>query len=78
MKKFSQLILPLMVVFISSCSNKELYHAIHENRMNNCIKLPPPRDEQCKKSYQKSYDEYKRQREEVLKDSHNTQNIDDD
>jgi len=54
-------------LFNIGCSNKAVYENIQRNRMNNCIKLPPPRDEQCKKTYQKTYREYKQQREKALK-----------
>ena len=51
----------------SGCSSKELYESIQPKYdENECRKLPPHQYEECIKTESKSYDEYKKDREDII------------
>lgn len=60
----------LILVFLAcalvvGCSNRAVYDNIQLNQQNECFKLPPSQREDCLDSIDKSYDEYRKEREEV-------------
>lgn len=61
----------LLSLFVSapllcSCSSKELYNAVQENRLQQCQTLYGAQREECEAQYQKDYETYKRERSEVI------------
>ncbi len=65
--KFIQLL--LILVIISACSAKQLYNAGKINREHHCREYVGPEREQCLKELNnKSYEDYQRERQQVLKD----------
>ena len=60
-------LLVLLVVFsIAGCSNKAVYENIQINNRNACLKVPQSQYEECLERSNKSYEEYERERKEVL------------
>ncbi|PKI15950.1 hypothetical protein [Colwellia sp. 12G3] len=70
----TQLIVVLKIVFFSlvlitfsGCSNQELYESTQPKYNDNeCRKLPAHEYDECMKHETKSYEEYKKEREEVI------------
>ncbi|WP_157829160.1 hypothetical protein [Colwellia sp. 75C3] len=57
----------LVLISFSGCSNKELYESIQpKHNDNECRKLPAHEYDECIKHETKSYEEYKKEREEVI------------
>ncbi|MCC5854099.1 MAG: hypothetical protein JJU10_00265 [Idiomarina sp.] len=51
---------------LQGCTSKQLYEAAHENRRNECRKLPLQQQRECFERYDMSYEEYERKRREVI------------
>ncbi len=63
MKHSRFVVLSILSLMILGCSNKSLYEAIQENRVNDCRNLSYQKEQQCLNSLnQKSYEEYQRER----------------
>jgi len=60
------LITALSLLVLSSCSNKGIYEQIQTNNRVECGKLSPSQYEECVEGNSKHYDEYERERQEVL------------
>ncbi len=58
----------LLIAAVAACSNKQLYEASHQNRLQECEKLVASQRQSCREEYSESYDEYRR-RLEVEKQS---------
>ena len=59
----------LILVLLSSvvaCSNKAAYENIQINNRNECAKVPPAQLDECMARANRSYEEYQREREELL------------
>ena len=57
---------------ISGCSNRAIYDNMRIKQRSECLKEPPSTYFECIERTNKSYEEYKREREEVLESgSHN-------
>jgi len=54
------IIVMLALASVSACSNRRLYEASHQNRLQECEKLPASQRQTCKAEYSESYDEYRR------------------
>ncbi|GLX78382.1 hypothetical protein tinsulaeT_17220 [Thalassotalea insulae] len=68
--KIIQLLLILLT--ISACSSKELYDAGKQNRQSYCREYVGPEYEQCLKEINnKSYEDYQRERQQVINDKTN-------
>lgn len=52
----------LVLLMLTGCSNRQVYEAIRANRMQQCQALQGAARERCMKPYDKSYDEYQRER----------------
>lgn len=64
-----RVILILLAVFsMAGCgsSSRAVYDNIQTNKKRECSKLPPPEYEQCMQDANKTYDEYERERREVI------------
>ncbi len=57
----------LLLTTVSGCSNKELYQSMQpKHDVHECRNLPPHQYDECMKHETKSYEEYKKEREEVI------------
>ena len=59
------LLLSIGMLTIIACSNKAVYHAIQENRLNECKKLEGYSRDECIKNYNETYDQYIDDRKEL-------------
>lgn len=59
-----------VVIILGGCSSRDLYNAAQQNRLQECSKLYGAQRADCEARYQKDFDTYQREREEVL----NTEN----
>ena len=53
-------VLTLLIVAVAACSNKQLYEASHQNRLQECDKLVTSQRQSCLEEYSESYEEYRR------------------
>ncbi|MDF2178389.1 hypothetical protein P2G88_09005 [Aliiglaciecola sp. CAU 1673] len=75
MSKTQRLIPVLSLVLVGSlaaCTSKQLYQGTMQNRLNACEKYHGEQRLQCREQYQKSYEEYERERQAVLEGKTNT------
>jgi hypothetical protein len=63
MYKLLVVVAPLLFV---GCSNKAVYDNIQFNNRKECNKVPPSQYEECIDRSSKSYEEYGRERKEVI------------
>ena len=56
----------MIALLLMSCSNRQIYTAIQENRRLECSKLPQGQYEKCMSEYDTPYDEYEREREAAI------------
>ncbi|HEY7886499.1 MAG TPA: hypothetical protein VIC08_16240 [Cellvibrionaceae bacterium] len=52
----------------AACSNRTIYDGTLISQRNDCLKEPPGQYQQCLERNNKSYDEYQREREEILEE----------
>ena len=57
------------VLVLAACSNRQVYDAIQKNRQLECQKLPGSRYEECMEQVSEPYDEYRRDRDELIKEA---------
>lgn len=60
--------LTILLVLASGCTSKQLYNAAQQNRLQNCSELQGAQRDECEARYQKDYETYERERQEVLND----------
>lgn len=62
-------VIPLLLVLLilTGCSNRSIYENIQANNRMECSKLPPSQYDECVENANKSFDEYEREREEILR-----------
>jgi len=58
----------LTLASLAGCSNKALYQAIQQNRLQACEEIPIPQQAACKAQYQTDYDSYRRARDVVKRE----------
>lgn len=51
---------------LTGCTQKNLYNSIEGHHRHQCKMLPPPLDQECLEAPRKSYEDYLKEREEVL------------
>jgi len=54
------------ILLLMACTNQQTYEAVQQNRLQECQKLPPTAAEKCKEQHSQSYEDYQKNREEVL------------
>jgi hypothetical protein len=59
------------VLLLPACSNKQLYEAVRENRLQDCERQPPGAVEDCKREFATDYEAYESARREADSDSPN-------
>jgi len=62
----SKLLMILVVLCMSGCSNKAIYDETRRQGRYECLKEPPSAYSECIERTNKTYEEYKRQRKELL------------
>ena len=61
-------LLVLAVLFsLSACSNQQAYEAVQQSRLQECQKLPSAAAEKCAQQNSQTYEDYARNRDELLK-----------
>lgn len=55
----------ILVLALSGCSSRGMYESIQSSGERVCGTLPPEAYERCMARYEKSYDEYERERESL-------------
>ena len=56
----------LIFLIIAGCSSRGAYEGIQASNRIECSELPPPQYDECMNNANKSYDEYERERKEVI------------
>ena len=59
----------MCVLALWAWSHRQVYDAIQQNRQLECQKLPGTRYEQCMEQLSQPYDEYQRDRDELMKEA---------
>lgn len=70
MRNTTHLVVYLIIFFssLSACSNRQLYHSAQTSRLNECNNLIGYQRDKCLEQSSKSYEQYQREREEVLEE----------
>ncbi len=58
--------LAILCLVLGACSNQQIYEAIQQNRLQACEERPIPERRTCEANYQMDYEEYRREREELI------------
>lgn len=53
-------------LMMSACTHRELYNAVQDNRRAKCDEMPDTQRAECLAQYQKSYEQYERERQRVI------------
>lgn len=61
-----KLIFAVAVFTLSACTSQELYHYVQHNKVQDCRKMVDPLYEECMEQYGKSWEDYERERQELL------------
>ncbi len=59
----------ILLLGVAGCSNKGMYDNLRIHQRHQCLEEPPPASVECLQRTNKSFEEYKREREEALKQS---------
>ncbi len=65
--KYCRVILIVVGVSTVACSNRGVYDTIQTNNRLDCQTQPLSQQEECRRQAGKSYEEYERERQELLK-----------
>ncbi|WP_235937536.1 hypothetical protein [Marinobacter caseinilyticus] len=57
----------MVLLSVGGCSHRAVYENIQINNRNDCSKRPPSEYAACMERASKSYDEYERERQEIIK-----------
>ncbi|MCC5451066.1 hypothetical protein LMJ53_04865 [Rheinheimera sp. UJ51] len=68
----TRLISLLLLFALAGCSNKAVYQNLQLNKKQQCQQLPVSQYDECMRSIPLTYEEYERERQEVLKTSKKT------
>jgi hypothetical protein len=60
--------LALGLGLVQACSHQQVYDAVQQNRQFECQKLPGSQYEECMEQYSEPYEEYERERQELLEE----------
>lgn len=66
MNKFLLVMSAVCVVVAAGCSNRAVYENMQLNQRQECAERPPSEFEACMERVNKTYDEYERDRQEIL------------
>jgi len=56
------------IVLVAACSNKQVYTAIQQNQRFECTKLPQGESERCLRQFDTSYEQYEKDRQDIVKE----------
>lgn len=62
----NKLLIGFAVLVTTGCSHKMMYNGLRANQQNECLKEPPTLYSECIEPIQKTYEEYERERKELL------------
>jgi len=66
MNKYLYVSLGVILFLVNAgCAEEQVYEAIRIKQKNDCLSLPPAQYEECMARYEKNYDQYKEEREEI-------------
>lgn len=65
----NKLLIILMLLGVAGCSNRAIYENLRIQQRHDCLKEPPAVYEDCIERTNKSYEQYRREREEALEQS---------
>lgn len=68
MKSIVILIMMVFIFFIQACSSRQWYETVHQNQRIQCQKVPYNEYAECMERANETYDQYKRKRDEVVKE----------
>ena len=64
--KFFLIVLAVAVFTVSGCSNRAVYQNLQLNKKQECRRLPVTEYDDCMRDMEQSYEEYERQRKQVI------------
>ncbi len=64
----NKLLILMVLLGFAGCTNKAIYENMRIQQRNDCLKEPPARYDECVERSDKSYEEYRREREEALEE----------
>jgi hypothetical protein len=67
----NKLMILMVLLAVTGCSNRAVYENIRIHQRNECLKELPSRYEECIEPPNKSFEEYQRERKEVLEQDSN-------
>lgn len=56
----------VLLVLLAACSNKAVYDSVQNDQRWQCEKEPLSAQQECRERVAKSYDQYERERQELL------------
>ncbi|WP_252180100.1 hypothetical protein [Endozoicomonas sp. 4G] len=56
----------VITLMTSACSNQMVYETVQHDQKLECVKLPPSQQQECFDAHDESFEEYSREREEIL------------
>jgi len=59
-------IFTVALLVAAGCSNRGMYNNVQTNNLRDCDQYLGQKREECRARFQKSYDDYERERQEVL------------
>ncbi len=60
---------PVVLLGLAACSQQQVYDAVQQNRQFECQKLPGTQYEECMERYSEPYEEYERERQQLLREN---------
>lgn len=64
------IVMTLVLVGATACTNKQLYRAAQQNQLSKCDEMLPQEQAECREAQSMSYEEYEKQRS-TLKNQNN-------
>ena len=58
----------IIVMALAGCSARAVYDNVQLNNQQRCARVPPSEYDACMEAASKTYDEYQREREELLQE----------
>ncbi len=65
--KYYVVLIGVVGISMAACSNRDVYATLQNNNQLDCQKKPVSQQEECERLASKSYEEYERERQELLK-----------
>lgn len=66
--KWSLFVFLIAGLLLTGCTQKNLYNSVEGHHRQKCKTQPPPLDQECLKAPHKSYEDYLKEREEILRE----------